>query len=196
VHGAGSPKQGRPGGRPLSAGGRYSKNLPDRLAERYEQSRNDTELLAMREDISLIDARISDILKRVDTGEAGAVWKKARDVYDELVDALAKKDAVLASAKTKTLGDVIKRGQSDYAAWNEIVSLVDQRRKLIEAEQKRLVAANYILKVEEATLLMSALAAAVKKYVPDSNVLFQINQEFIRLSERVGKQDSLSGIES
>src|SRR5690606_3084472 len=46
--------------------GRYSKVLPARLRERYEEAAADPELLALREDIALLDSRLDDLLKRVD----------------------------------------------------------------------------------------------------------------------------------
>ena len=43
--------------------GKYVKHMPGRLTEKYEEARSDSELLAMREELSLIDARIKDLLE-------------------------------------------------------------------------------------------------------------------------------------
>jgi hypothetical protein len=45
--------------------GRYSKYLPERLAERYQASLEDSELLGLRDELGLVDARIADLLERV-----------------------------------------------------------------------------------------------------------------------------------
>ena len=64
--------------------GRYSKFLPDRMASRFEEGQADTELLALRHEISVLDARTEDLLKRVDSGESGELWRQLRDVQKEL----------------------------------------------------------------------------------------------------------------
>lgn len=55
--------------------GRRSRDLPARLAARYQEARSDPQLLELREGIALVDARIADLLARVDAGESGARWR-------------------------------------------------------------------------------------------------------------------------
>ena len=50
--------------------GRYSKYLPTRLAGRYEEARADPELLALRDDIALLDTRVAQTVAALDTGES------------------------------------------------------------------------------------------------------------------------------
>lgn len=47
---------------PVLKHGRYSKFLPTHLMERYQESLNDSDLLSLREEIALIDARLSELL--------------------------------------------------------------------------------------------------------------------------------------
>lgn len=184
VHGAGSPLQGRPGGRPIEArtGGRYSKYLPARLVSRFEEMTRDAELLAMRDDIALVDARIADLMARVDTGEAGKWWSEMRASYGALSDALRRKDNESIAIALRDLNVTINKGNSDYASWNEITGLLEQRRKLVESEQKRVLAAQHTLRLDEAARLMAALTSAVREHVTDPVTLGRIEQEFIRLS--------------
>jgi hypothetical protein len=42
--------------------GRYSKYLPVHLADKYQESLNDADLLALRDEIALIDSRVLEIL--------------------------------------------------------------------------------------------------------------------------------------
>jgi len=190
VHGAGSPLQGRPGGiqkKTLQFGGRHSRFLPIRLAARYAESQQDPELLVLRDELSLTDARIEDLILRVDTGEAGRLWRELKETYSKLTTSMRKQNADDTADALRELGIIINKGLADYAAWGDVFQLVEQRRKLVESEQRRVVAAKYILRMDEAMLLMGALAASVRKYVSDTTVLAKINQEFIRLSERTGE---------
>src|SRR5436305_15207335 len=63
---------------PNFAHGRYSKCLPDRLIGRYEAAQRDPELVAMRDEIALVDVRIGELLSRLDSGESGATWALLR----------------------------------------------------------------------------------------------------------------------
>jgi hypothetical protein len=40
--------------------GRYSRDLPTRVAARYEEAKADTELVSLRQEIALVDVRIVD----------------------------------------------------------------------------------------------------------------------------------------
>lgn len=161
--------------------GRYSKYVPERLLERYQQSVDDPELLNMRQDIALLDARLADLLQRVDTGEAQKLWEEARKAGDEAMRYMNNEDyggVVLALAK---LDRAIGEGLADYDAWNEVQALLDQRRKLVEAEQKRLVAMQQMISTEQAMTFATALIEAVRRNVTDRAALTAIQAEFVRL---------------
>src|SRR5512137_2855467 len=51
---------------PLWKHGRQSKYLPARMRDAYNASLTDKELLELRGEIALVDARITDLLQRVD----------------------------------------------------------------------------------------------------------------------------------
>ena len=53
---------------PHFKGGRHSKSIPTRLAARYEEAREDPDILALGEEIALTDAQISDALARLYEG--------------------------------------------------------------------------------------------------------------------------------
>lgn len=172
--------------------GRYSKYLPTRMQERYEEARTDSELLALREDIALLDGRLADLLKRVDHGEAGQAWKEVRAAFTDLTVAMSTANGEKLLIATKELELVIGRGLSDYMAWDEISRLLEQRRKLSESERKRLVDMQNMVTGQEAQLLIDALLMSVLKNVPDRDVRNAIQTEFIRLTQRTSSQPVIS----
>lgn len=186
VHGAGSPHKGRPGGRPVT-NGRWSKQLPTRLLERYETSARDAELLALREEIALVDSRIGDVLSRVDSGESGAIWQAVGLAYAALMQAKSAGKAKEFAAALGDLGALIERGRQDYAAWADVIGLIEQRRRLVESERKRLVDMQNMMTAEEALTLAARLASIVREHVKDPHVLSAISREFgglVRLPDR------------
>jgi hypothetical protein len=164
--------------------GRYSKHLPARLAERYQHAANDPELLALREDVALVDARLEDLLSRVDTGEAGVLWREARKAYHELREANATHDVKKASEAFASLGQWLEKGAGDYAAWDEINRVLEQRRRLVESERKRLIEMEQVITSEQAMVLIAALTESVRRHVTDRPTLAAIQTDFVRLVNR------------
>lgn len=169
VHGAGSPKQGRPGGRPIgpTTQGRYSKYLPTRLQARYEEAEKDPELLNLRGEISLLDARLAELLGKLDSGESGLLWKDLQKQNAELQLAKSTGDTIGAMQALNEISSLIDRGSREWMIWGEIGGIVEQRRRLVESERKRLVEMNQIITIEQAMTLITSVGAIVRKYVLD-----------------------------
>lgn len=161
--------------------GRYSKVLPVRLAARYQEAASDPDLLALREDIALLDSRLADVLGRVDTGEAGSLWRLARDEFATLDAAIKDSDAKALTASMGRLRGLLGKGVSDYAAWGEIGDLLEQRRKLVESERKRLVELQQMMTTEQAMTLVAALGNIIRTHVTDRTTLQAISAELTNL---------------
>lgn len=157
--------------------GRYSKYIPTRMAARYEEALHDQELLSLREEIGLLDSRISDVLLRVDTGEAGAAWEQAKSRYGELMASIEKADPMRMKIALNQLGMAINKGENDYLAWNEVIAMIDQRRKLVGDERKRLMDMNQMITVDRAMLVVAAIVDIIRRNVTDHNTLVVISRE-------------------
>lgn len=162
--------------------GRYSKYIPNRLVETYSQSLSDEEILVLRDDIALVDSRIQDLLKRVDSGESGDAWQSAKAAQRDLVAALKSGDQTGMADGLRELDRVIARGLADYAAWGEIAHLLDQRERLVRSERRRLVELQQMISTEQALTLMTAVVALVKEHVSDRTALFAISNGIRQLA--------------
>jgi hypothetical protein len=151
--------------------GKYSKFLPSRMAADYAAVQKDPQLLELRDAIAAVDARIIDLLKRVDTGEAGALWQAARDAMARLRLEQAKNNIdgmLLAISQAER---AISQGAGDYAAWHEIQALIEQRRKLCDSENRRVTQAHDSLNAEEAMVLLRVVVGIVQRHVTDRRIL-------------------------
>lgn len=164
--------------------GRYSKALPDRLAARYEEAASDPNLLALREDIALLDSRLEDVLKRADTGEAGRLWSRLRELKGCVAEAQSRGDVAEREARLAEMLAVIDEGAADWAIWAEVLKLLEARRKLVESERGRLVQMHQILTAEEAMALMAGVVAVVKEEIHDLEILGRISSGIDRLLHR------------
>jgi hypothetical protein len=185
VHGGHAPKGIM---NPNYKTGKYSKFLPKRLQQRYVEAFNDDNLLENRESLAIMDARLQDVLKRVDTGEAGKLWSNLKQTYKDLRYAMRIQDAVATAEKLGELDTLISRGMADYAAWGEVYKVLELRKGLAESERKRLVEMNQMITAERAMLLVSAIMGAIKKHVLDKVTLGRVMLEIRRLVNVPGEE--------
>jgi len=118
--------------------GRYSKQLPVRLAARYQEAQADAELISLHDDVALLDTRLSELLEHLDT-DPGAIWA-------------------------------------------DVLGLIEQRRKLVESESRRLQVLQQMIPAENALLLIGLLERAVKRHVTDPRQLAAISAELLELT--------------
>lgn len=160
---------------PRFSTGRYSKVLPSRLAARYEEMRGDAALLELREEIGLVDARLADLLSRVDTGESGALWQGLMKARMDLLAAKQGGDTVGQIVALNSILDLISQGHTDYRAWAEVGSVLEQRRKLVESERKRMIETQQMISSERAMALLGAVVNIIREHVDDRAVLAAIS---------------------
>jgi hypothetical protein len=169
--------------------GLYSKLLPVRLAADYHAAKSDAKLLELRDDAALLHARIADLLSRVDTGEAGQKWKALKRAFSALMKARDVLDAAAMSAAMYDLSQIIDQGFNDFATWNEINALLEQRRKVVDSETRRLVLRKLMISTDEANVLFAAMVVAITRHVTDEATLQKLSEEFDRLTINYHRAD-------
>ena len=174
MHGGASPSGFA---HPSTVHGRHSRHLPTRLADRYRASQADPDLLNLQSEISLIDTRITELLERIDVDGAGALWGKVGWLYLEMQQAVDESLDDLPPLVDQ-LGEIVRSAQADKQAWDAIYPVVEQRRKLVESEQKRRVAMQDMIDSKQAMVLVARLTDAVMRHVDNPTTLALIAAEF------------------
>jgi hypothetical protein len=172
--------------------GRHSKVLPKHLLAAYLAGRDDPARLALEDELALIDTRINDLLGRVDSGESGQRWKdlaKAATAFETAKQAGDRAGVVTA---TQAMVDLVKHGHDDAAAWRDVTDLIERRRRLVDSERKRLVAAQQFISAEDAWGLMATLVEAVRRHVTDPAALRAVCETFARLTGRPSPREAPS----
>lgn len=141
--------------------------LPHRMVEAYQAAVRDPDLLSTRRDIGLVYARLEDLLARVDTGEAGAMWLKAQALYRTMTTS---QDDEARKAAIVDLGALLARGVEDGEAWDQVFGAVDLARRLKADERRRLVDLQAIVGLEEAMGWMGAFVNSVKSRIEDEKI--------------------------
>jgi hypothetical protein len=177
-HGGSSPKGYN---HPSTTHGRYSKDVPTQLAEKYTEAASDEDLLNLGSEIALIDSRIREQLGRVGSGAIGHIWGEVGRVSKELSLAVQAQDAEWMRRLFLELDELSRKGNADYAGWRDIIGLVEQRRKLVESERKRRVDMQQNITAERAMLLVSAIVGVIRDNVTDRAVLASIQRDVGKL---------------
>ncbi len=157
--------------------GRWSKDLPTRLAALYAETQTDDTLLSLRDDIRLIDTLIVNKFDKLESGESGEAWGLMRKSVDALQLALDREDYAGLAKAIRDMRDVIDMRVAHYATEAEIRSQLDQRRKLIETEQKLTLQGEQAITVEKAMLMIGALAGILKAHIHDAPILNAIQTD-------------------
>lgn len=161
--------------------GARSKYLPARLLGRVEEALNDPGLLDLRRDIALLEARLSEVLSQLDRDGAGD-WSEVRSCYLSLVAAMRRQDKAGMATALSQLNTLINRAADDAALWEQVSALLDQRRRAIESESRRMVQMQQTITTNQAMVLVTALLSSIKEHVTDRQALSKIQNDFIRLT--------------
>lgn len=164
--------------------GRYSDYLPERMAVKYREAQKDPNLLSLHDEVSLIDSRLADLLKRVDTGESGEMWGTLKKEWQEFLLVRASGDIPKMHTSIGRLDAIMDRAITDHLAWAEISEKLEARRKLVESEQKRLISMRQMVTQEQALLLIGAITDIITRNVTDKHALSQIIVELQQIMTR------------
>lgn len=162
-------------GLPQTKTGRWSKDLPTRLAARYEAALADGKLLELRNELAVIDARLGELLGALESGEAGAVWKDLTKARAEFNDPAKRMDAL------RTMLDLIERGAEEWQRWEDVFRTIERRARIAESERRRLVEAQQMVSAEQVNVLVAALIATVRQHVKEPAALRGISTDLSRL---------------
>jgi hypothetical protein len=166
---------------PQFTSGRYSRFLPTRLLARYRDAEEDTELTSLRSELALVDARLADVLSRVDTGESGARWWALMKAHRAFKRARTSGDVAAMQEALIAIEIHLDAGTQDYEAWHDVQELIEQRRKLADSETRRLVTLQQMISAEQAMLLIGVIVDIIARHITDRQVLAQITTDLQRL---------------
>jgi len=151
--------------------GRYAKDLPTRLAARYAAALADPELLSLRDDVAVVDARVSELIAGLDRGEAGTLWLQLGRTRQEMEEARIAGDTKTLAVCLNEVDNLIQRGATEAERWRELLTTIDRRRVLVESERERLAQAEQMLTAKQAMLFVGVvqdmLSVAVEAHVAD-----------------------------
>jgi hypothetical protein len=169
---------------PQTVHGRYSKDLPTRLAATFAARLADPSLLELSPDLAMLDTLATEAVHRLGTAESGAAWRALRAAKAEFEEATSAKDT---GAQRKQLAEIMRlidRGLGEAVIRTELGELLERRGRLVAIETRRIALAKETLSAGEAMVLVHALISAVREGVHDPATLATIEASFNRVLGR------------
>ena len=155
--------------------GRYSTQLPPQLRTRYDAAISDPELLALRDEVALLDARLGELLSSLGVSGSSETWKELSETFSRLRHAITERDPQEANAMLAEMDRLLKAGQNDAKVWEETYRVVEQRRKVVESERRRLVEMQQMITTEQAMVLIARVQELIIEHVTDRDALAGIS---------------------
>lgn len=165
--------------------------LPKHMRATFEAIGKRDDLVHLRGEISLLEAREVQLLQNLQGGGSTEFWKKIRKLraYHERLQTdleslragpgkWPQEDIVAAQAEIDTVTaeilGMIDQGAHDADVWREILEAVEMRRRLSDTERRRLEMLQAFLTPEQALAFASHLVSIVRDVVDDRRQLSAI----------------------
>jgi hypothetical protein len=168
--------------------GAYSKCVPRGLKRAYERANADPELLSLRDDLALLEARVVELLKGL--GQA------PRRPWAKLVRAFAKVEAAAGGERDEALAALgrLLRGNADAArlyeaTWRELREMSQEKARLVLAELRQLTEMGQTMTNEEVLTLFAAFLTTCRDAILDPGLYAQGPRAVLDVIQR--KFDSL-----
>src|SRR5262249_19255147 len=151
-----------------------------RMLPSYRKALQDQSLTIFGE-IALLQARIDDLLQRVDTGESGKLWADLHTLAQHVLVARQQKDTEKVGVLLTRLFDLLDKGEADYRLWDQIITLSMKKSKLIAAEHQMQVDGQQLIRLDQMMWTIAALTDAVRKVETDREKLAAIHHAFCEI---------------
>jgi hypothetical protein len=148
--------------------GRYSRYLPTGLRKQYEESKHDPQLLSHEPDLRLMDLRLQSLLTSIDSQASLETFSQAQIQWELLEQAQDNNDPREMGRVMLRLRALMRSTQPSGPVWNEIRDVIEQRRKLLESESRRIHQSSNSMSGEQILALIEyivdVLRTSVSKY--------------------------------
>lgn len=159
-------------------GDRFSRGMPEKLLRKYEEAVADQQLLEGHREVALLDVRIQECKRRLDSGESGAAWLELETLYHEVQNASSAEEMQSALI---AMGKIIVHKVDKERAWNELADAIKDKTHVASAEHRRLKDMQQLITVQEMLTMMSFLGSSIKQHVEDPKTKTRIGKDFARV---------------
>lgn len=147
--------------------GRYSRFLPTGLAARAADMATDSDLINLSHEIGIIDALTVGAMEGIDLGASVRTIAEMRTTLRQFGEAMNRGNTPGMREALTRLNEQADEAYQQSRGIEQLRDLLQDRRRLAEAERRRLEAIQSTLTVDKAYALAEALAVAIREHVHD-----------------------------
>jgi hypothetical protein len=154
---------------PTFINGDHSDFMPERMRRVYQEALRNPELVGLRREIALMDALLIENLQSLDPtpGDHSDFWEAALEQIKWARQAYKSENFGTLERSLDELEALADRRRLHFAAEKEIREKVEQRRKLVETEQKIALQGERAITAEELMVFMGGVVDLIKRVVDD-----------------------------
>lgn len=156
------------GPKTLKAAGKYSKDLPTRLAARFEEIVSDEELVALRDELRVLDAFAAEELSKLDDADSSEAWKEALEkavyIRVEMNEGKTPRKAL------DSLIEILQHGVGQVAVIDRWRGMASQRMQLAAQEHARMQKLEAQVSDRQLVIFTAQIVAILNEIITDPNV--------------------------
>lgn len=137
-------------------------SLPEKIRKGFDASANDPDLLSVRNEMALVDARVVEL-----AGTLSEDLVSIRPLFDDLASGLSEKEPDLGKL-TEAVAEIRRIFAiqvTDRSVWKEIRETVEDRRRLTDTERRLLEMKQAVVDVAELRAIVAFILQSVKEHV-------------------------------
>lgn len=167
--------------------------LPTGLVDRFRDLLDSPDLLGLRAGNALLKSRISQLLERVDADSTPHVdiLSQVRTAYALMQNGHLSNDADARASGIEKMLEAVEGAQTEQDVWDEILTLLDERRQYTAAEIIRLKDSGHMLTVKDVQKITAFMLETLQAHVPDPRYVRSIKHEFQHRLEARQANDGL-----
>ena len=181
MHGGATP---RGIGLPQYKGKGYSADMPARLTGDYKRFLSDNELHSLTHELAALKTLAAESLRALGNGSSADSLQETRQSWDAVKAAMKGGDAAQLQAALAAHDKALAAAEDYRGAREEAVQMILDVGRVATLEHKRRRDEKYLLPVEQANLMIAALAHAVREEVAGALEREKARQILMKISHR------------
>lgn len=140
---------------PAYKNGKYAQ-LPKRYGETFNEAINDPQLMDVRNQVALLEAREHELITRLSSGEHGDAWKRVRKAHQDILESIRLQATDPAESRQlfndamRVIDSSIRVGTADEGVWGELRENMERKAKLVEVHRKRQMSLSAYMTADQA----------------------------------------------
>ena len=164
LHGGDTPKGSA---NPNFKHGRYSRYLPQNIAENYEQFLTDPQLISLRDEIAVAKSRSVDLMSQLNQRETVQDFEELSIRWAQFRQAMARGDRPAVNEAMRDIDNMLTTGAENFRLWNEITKSFELTRRLQQTEARMMNDMRLTITVESGIAFAMAILDIVRQHLTD-----------------------------